>query len=728
MQKEGDILYDEGVYLMVNPDVAAAVERGDFSSGEEHYRIFGKAEGRVASIDAYIILLANNSREQQNRIASLHKEIESLERKIATQQATIHQYASSRSWRLTKPLRWFTATIQGGKFLLRRAYIKTSAEGFAAAWRRAIQICRREGVWHAAANRAVIRPLANGYEGDARPMVRPGYMYIEPALPQDFDAEMKNMAVRPFFSIVVPVYNTPPSLLAAAIDSVKKQWYPNWELILVDDASPATETRAALQQIDDKRIKVLQLAKNAGISGATNAGMDAAAGEYIVFMDHDDEITPDCLYELALCINRDDPDFIYSDEDKLTETGEFTEPHFKPDWSPDTMMSTMFTCHVSCVRRSVQRRVGGLRSEMDGCQDWDFVLRVAEHTSHISHIPKVLYHWRMIPGSIASDIAAKSYILEASQKVRLDALGRRGLAGRVEPVAQVPGYFRVAYELRGSPLVSIIIPTRDNEKVLRQCIDSIFSLTSYQSYEVIVLDNGSRDPTTLAYFASLSENKKIKVVRHDAPFNYSELNNIGVRHAAGELLLFLNDDTKVLQGDWLDRLGGYAQLEHVGAVGAKLLYADARQVQHAGIVNLEAGPGHAMMRADVDAPGYFMRNLLEYNWLAVTGACLMVARSKFASIGGFAEGLPVAYNDVDFCMRLHTAGFYNVVVPAVRLIHYESVSRGLDRMDSEKLSRLKKEMRQLYARNPKYFQHDPFFNINFHPNGINFDLPVLTID
>lgn len=728
MQKEGDISYDEGVYLMVNPDVAAAVERGDFSSGEEHYRIFGKAEGRVASVDAYIISLANNSREQQNRIASLHKQIEGLESKISLQQATIHQYASSRSWRLTKPLRWFTATMHGGKLLLRRAYIKTRAEGFAAAWMRAMQICRREGIWHAAANRAVISPLPNGHDGDARPTVRSGYMYIEPALPQDFDAQMKNMAVRPFFSIVVPVYNTPPSLLAAAIDSVKKQWYPNWELILVDDASPAAETRAALLQINDKRVKVLQLAKNAGISGATNAGMDAAAGEYIVFMDHDDEITPDCLYELALCINRDDPDFIYSDEDKLTEAGEFTEPHFKPDWSPDAMMSTMFTCHVSCVRRSVQRRVGRLRSEVNGCQDWDFVLRVAEHTSRISHISKVLYHWRMIPGSIASDIAAKSYILEASQKVRLDALERRGLAGRLEPVAQVSGHFRVAYALRGIPLISIIIPTRDNEKILRQCIDSIFMRTQYDNIEIVLLDNGSKDSATLAYLETLQAHEKIQVVRHDAPFNYSELNNIGVRHASGELLLFLNDDTKVLQGDWLDRLGGYAQLEHVGAVGAKLLYADARQVQHAGVVNIQNGPCHAMVPIDVDAPGYFMRNLLEYNWLAVSGACLMVARSKFAGIGGFDEGLPIAYNDVDFCMRLHTAGFYNVVVPAVRLIHYESVSRGLDHMDSEKLSRLKKEMRQLYARNPKYFQHDPFFNINFHPNGHNFDVPALTVD
>lgn len=713
---------------MVNPDVAAAVERGDFASGEQHYRMYGKAEGRIASINAYILWLANTIAAQKSAIAESQKIKEGLEKNISALTATIHQYETSRSWRLTKPLRWLTAMSHGGGLLLRRAYVKAKTEGFSSALARAAQIYRNEGLLNAAFKRANVHLIGTTKSKDLMPLRNSGYTYIEPAAPSDLNEQLERMAIKPMFSIVVPVYNTPPSVLTAAIESVKKQWYPHWELILVNDASPARETRAALAKITDKRIKVLHLQENAGISGATNAGLDAAGGDYIVFMDHDDEITPDCLYELALCINREDPDFIYSDEDKLTETGEFTEPHFKPDWSPDTMMSTMFTCHVSCVRRSVQRQVGGLRSEVDGCQDWDFVLRVAEQTSRISHIPKVLYHWRIIPGSIAADIAAKSYILESSQKVRKDALVRRGWTGRVEPVAQVPGYFRVAYALRGTPLISIIIPTRDNEKTLRQCMDSIFSRTGYHKFEIILLDNGSRHPATLAYFESLAQNGKVRIVRHDAPFNYSELNNIGARHAGGDLLLFLNDDTEVLQADWLERLGGYAQLPHVGAVGAKLLYADAKQVQHAGIVNLEAGPSHAMLCSDADAPGYFMRNLLEYNWLAVTGACLMVERIKFDGVDGFAESLPIAYNDVDFCMRLHAAGFYNVVVPAVRLIHYESVSRGVDHLDPEKLSRLKQERRQLYQRNPKYFQYDPFFNINFHPNGANFDIPKLTAD
>jgi GT2 family glycosyltransferase len=550
------------------------------------------------------------------------------------------------------------------------------------------------------------------------------YTYIEPRKPDDLDARITRLKTRPTFSIIVPAYNTRPEWLAAVLNSVRTQWYPHWQLILVDDASPAHETQKALAEIDDPRVSVIRLDGNRGIAGATNAGLEAAAGNFIVFMDHDDELTADCLFELALCIDREDPDFIYSDEDKLAASGAYTEPHFKPDWSPDTMMSTMYTCHVSCVRRSLLEKVGGLRPEFDGCQDWDFVLRVTEQTTRIGHIPKVLYHWRIIPASIAADIAAKPYVLDASRRVREAALARRGLRGSVEPLPQVPGYFRINYALHGDPLVSIIIPTRDNPTVLQRCIDSVFEHTRQRRFELVILDNGSVAPEAVAYLDDLRKRAGITVVRHDAPFNFSELNNIGARAATGELLLFLNDDTEILQADWLERLGGYAQLPHVGAVGAKLLYPGGRQVQHAGILNLQDGPGHAFLHQDCDSPGYYMRNLLEYNWLAVTGACLMVERSKFAAVGGFAECLPVAYNDVDLCMRLHDAGHYNVAVQAVRLIHHESVSRGVDHVDPAKLARLRREAALMYERNPRYFQRDPFHSINLHPNGIYFEVPA----
>lgn len=548
-----------------------------------------------------------------------------------------------------------------------------------------------------------------------------GYQYIPPAPPLDMQVWLNALASPPRFSIVVPVYNTPPGLLCALVDSILAQWYPHWELVVVDDASSSESLQNEMTSFTDTRIVKLRLEINLGISGATNAGVAKASGDWIVFADHDDLLTSDSLFELARCIERKHPDFVYSDEDKLDEKGRFTQPHFKPDWSPDTMMSTMFTGHISCVRKALFEDLGGLRSEVNGCQDWDFVLRLAERTQNIRHIPKVLYHWRIIPESVAADIAAKPYVLAASQRIREDALVRRGQRGTVEAVPQVPGYFRVNYHPLGEPLISIIIPTRDHAQVLKRCIESIEQKSSYRRFEILVIDNGSKDAATLSLLDALHKAQRAQVIRHDQPFNFSELNNVGVRAAKGELLLFLNDDTEILSADWLEHMAGYAQLAHVGAVGAKLLYPNG-QVQHAGVLNLAEGPIHALLNTPADQPGYFMRNLLEYNWLAVTGACLMLERRKFLAVGGFDESFPVAYNDVDLCFRLHDAGLYNVVCQAVHVRHYESQSRGLDHLEATKRQRLKDDMRRLYTVHPRYFQYDPFYNPNLHPNGINFEL------
>ncbi|MGC8732540.1 MAG: glycosyltransferase family 2 protein, partial [Halothiobacillaceae bacterium] len=394
------------------------------------------------------------------------------------------------------------------------------------------------------------------------------------------------------------------------------------------------------------------------------------------------------------------------------------------DWSPDTMMSTMMTGHVSAVRIGLYTSLGGLRSEVNGCQDWDFVLRVAEVTCKITHIPKVLYHWRVIPGSIASDITAKQYVRDASRRVRADALARRGLDGTVEEVPEVAGYFRVNYQPRGTPLVSIIIPTRDREDMLRRCIQSIESRSHYRDFELIVIDNGSREAATLAFLNELKSGARARVIRDDRPFNFSALNNLAAEQAHGDLLLFLNNDTEVLTPDWLERMAGFAQLAHVGAVGAKLVYPGARQtIQHAGLINLQDGPGHAMLGMDADAHGYFMRNLLDYDWSAVTGACLMIEAAKFRNAGGFDETFPVAYNDVELCFRLVERGLHNVVCQAVRLRHFESQTRGLDHLDAEKARRQRDELCRLYDMHPRFYQHDPFHNVNLHPNSVHFELP-----
>ncbi|CAH2793349.1 MAG: Glycosyl transferase, group 2 family [uncultured Caballeronia sp.] len=550
------------------------------------------------------------------------------------------------------------------------------------------------------------------------------YSYVPPRRPEDIDTRVRALSVRPFFSIVVPTYNTPLLYLGRLLASVRAQWYGHYELILVDDKSPSIEVRAAVQAAAGDQVRTIMLAENHGISGATNAGIEAAQGDYIVFLDHDDELTADCLWELAVAIERNDADFIYSDEDKILPSGQFSEPFFKPDWSPDTMMSTMFTCHVSAVQRSLVAEIGGLRSEFDGAQDWDLVLRIAERTKRIVHVPKVLYHWRVIPGSVAADLAEKPYAIDASLRAREAALQRRGTAGALEPLVRLPGHVRVNYALKGTPLISITIPSRDNGAVLNQCVQSILSGSSYRDFEIVVMDNGSRKPDTVAQLAKLAEHPQVKVVSHDFPFNYSEINNVGVRHAMGDILLFLNDDTEVISTDWLDRMAGYAQQAHVGAVGAKLIFPNTRSVQHCGVVNLPAGPGHAFLGTDADTPIAFGRNMLEFNWLAVTGACLMIERAKFDACGGFDETFPVAYNDVELCFCFVERGLYNVLCPSVELTHHESLTRGDDSLDPIKQARLIQERRRLYAKHPRFFMRDPFYNPNLSPIDLQFRIPA----
>ncbi|MDU4995773.1 MAG: glycosyltransferase [Enterobacteriaceae bacterium] len=741
------------------------LENSTVQLGETTVRLIDvhtELEDTEAQLDAKNAQLENT----KVQLSSVNAQLAHVNAQLAGAMARINALESSSSWKVTAPLRAVGKIKHRSKALASVTQRLYRQHGLKKIISRGMSTLHREGwkgiiarlrqqrmmqMLHAAAAAPVpmATPFVAGNDeniasavGNITPMevmlpttitynrsegyhLRHGaaeYCYVTPAQPENLSVIISNMAVKPLFSIVVPIYNTPLDLLHELIESIEGQWYPQWELVLANDCSTDPQLYDVLKSITNPQIKVVHLETNSRISGATNVAIEHAAGDYIVFTDHDDLLTPDCLYEMALCINNDDPDFIYSDEDKLSEEGFYVQPHFKPDWSPDTMMSTMFTCHASCVKKSLLAKTGLLRSEFDGCQDWDFVLRVSEQTSKISHIAKVLYHWRIIPQSTASDIAAKDYVLEASVNVRKDALARRGLQGVVEPVVGPAGYFRVNYFPVGNPLVSIIIPTRDNCNVLRRCVDSIKNMTRYSQYEIIILDNGSVAADALEYFSSLESEEKIKVIRHDRPFNFSELNNVGVAESKGEILLFLNDDTEVLHADWLERLIGYAQLPHVGAVGAKLIYPETNLVQHAGVLNLAGGPMHALHNMDRTHPGYFMRNLLEYNWLAVTGACLMMERKKFDRIGQFDESFPIAYNDVDLCFRSVDAGYYNVMCPAVELYHYESVSRGLDHQDEEKVRRLMNELSRLNEKHPRYYQYDPFFNINLHPNGINFEV------
>lgn len=345
---------------------------------------------------------------------------------------------------------------------------------------------------------------------------------------------------------------------------------------------------------------------------------------------------------------------------------------------------------------------------------------MTERTERIAHIPKVLYHWRIIASSGAADPHAKPYAIAASKRAREQALARRACAGTVEEVPKMPGQFRVNYHVQGSPKVSIIVPTKDNIKVLDRAIRSIRARTSYNNYEILVVDNLSEKSESAEYFSRIDQERDTRVLRYPHPFNFSKINNFAVGQCSGEVLLFLNNDTEVITQDWLERMLGYAQRPHIGAVGAQLLFPETGTIQHCGVVNLADGPGHAFYRCPSERPLYFGRTMLEHDWLAVTAACLMIERKKFEAVGGFDHDLSVAYNDVDFCFRLVDRGLYNVVCQSVQLYHYESYTRGSDDIHPEKRERLKREKKHLYRKHPKYYGHDPFHNPNLHPNSVHF--------
>ena len=485
-------------------------------------------------------------------------------------------------------------------------------------------------------------------------------------------------AYKPTISIILPVYDTREEFLRGCLDSVRNQYYADWELCVCDDASPAPHVRRILNEYSagDERIKVVFSDRNGGIAEASNAALKLASGEFIGLLDHDDLLTPDALYEIAATLQEIDADLIYSDEDRLDANGGRADPAFKPAWSPDLLLSCMYLAHFCVYRKSIIDAVGGFRKGFDGSQDYDLALRFTEKTDRIAHIPKILYHWRKVPSSASAASGAQSSVIDAGKRALTDALRRRAIEGSAES-ARYFGFYRVRRKIDNAAKVSIIIPTRDGLKHLRRCINSIESKTDYENYEVIIADNGSRDAGTLDYL----KRSPHRVFRYDEPFNFSRLNNLCAREAGGELILFLNDDTEVISDDWLRALVEHAARPEVGAVGAKLLYRDAR-IQHAGIIlGVRGAAGHAHRYVDgFNGSGYLNYPNVIRNYSAVTAACLMTRRDLFVEAGGFDEDhLAVSYNDVDFCLRLRARGYLVVFTPYALLYHHESATRGLNR-------------------------------------------------
>jgi glycosyltransferase involved in cell wall biosynthesis len=518
---------------------------------------------------------------------------------------------------------------------------------------------------------------------------------------------------KPLISVVVPVYNVSTKMLKECIMSVLDQTYANWELCLADDASTMPEVRKCLKSFEDNtKIKIKYREKNGHISRCTNTAIKMATGEYIAFMDCDDVLAPNALYEVVKLLNQDKSlDFIYSDEDKLSEDGKHRhQPHFKPDWSPDTMMSLMYTCHLGVYRKRIGDELEWLRTGFEGAQDYDLTLRFTEKTKNIGHVTKILYHWRERKESTAINPEAKGYIVDAARKTKEEALKRRGYEAQLEWVDNIY-QFRVNYKPVGNPKISVIIPSKDNFDVYKRCIETLTEKTKYKNYEIVTVDNGSSEENRKKY-EQYNKDKAQKYIYKPMDFNFSKMCNIGVENSDGELVLLLNDDMEIIDGEWMERMAGHAMLPYTGAVGAKLLYPNSTLIQHTGVFSFDSGPSHALCRYDDNTIFNFCRNKIEYNYSAVTAACLMVTREKYLEVGGLDESFAVAYNDVKFCFDLLEKGYYNVVRTDAVLYHHESLSRGSDVLDKAKYERLLKERRRLYDIHPSLEGKDPFYNTN----------------
>ena len=533
----------------------------------------------------------------------------------------------------------------------------------------------------------------------------------------------------PLFSIVIPLFETPTVYLKALLDSLLAQTYAKFEVCLADGSRPGKDTEAVLRDYAtrDSRIRYTVLGENRGIAGNTNAALALAAGDFVVLCDHDDILPPEALFSFAEAIVKEpETDCLYSDEDKLDmDGGSLFDPHFKPDFNPDLLGSVNYICHLFAVRKSLLDTVGQFDAAYDGAQDYDFIFRVTEKARHIVHVPKVLYHWRCHMNSTASNPESKLYAFEAG------ARAIRAHYERVYPELKIKevkkgvdyGIYHTIFELTEEPLVSVIIPNKDHREDLDKAMRSLLEKGTYKNLEFIVVENNSTDPETFAYYEAIQkELPQVKVVYYEGGFNFSKINNFGVRYAKGEYLLFMNNDVELINPDTMRELLGYGMRRDVGAVGCRLLYEDDT-IQHAGVVIGFGGiAGHTFIGLHEVQNSYFHRALTAQDYSAVTAACLLTKKELFLSVGGFTEELAVAFNDIDYCLKVRAAGKLVVYNPYALLHHYESKSRGLEDTP-EKVERFNREVARFMKRWPEILeQGDPYYNPNLTLRKSNFAL------
>ena len=531
----------------------------------------------------------------------------------------------------------------------------------------------------------------------------------------------------PKISIVSPTYNTPKQFLINMIESVINQTYSHWELCVADGGSQELHVQEILQRYTetDARIKVTFLPENRGIAGNSNEALALATGDFIVLLDHDDTLAPFALFEVVKKINElPEADYIYSDEDKLSENGKMrSEPHFKPDWSPDFFRSYNYTMHLSVYSKELLKRIGGFREGFEGSQDYDLNLRATEKAQKIVHIPKILYHWRIHENSVAGSEVSKPYAYDSGKKALEDHLKRTGIQGRVENGLTL-GIYKITYEIQGSPKISIIIPNQDHTEDLQRCVETIINKSSYKNFEIIIMENGSVEEETFTLYEKLKKLDWIKVTTWDKPFNFAAINNAGVRYAEGDVLLFLNNDTEVINSDWLERMLEHALRKDIGGVGAKLYYPDDT-IQHAGvIIGIASSAGHSHKHAPRQSPGYFRRLEVIQNVSAVTAACLMIRKEVFLEVDGFDERYTLAFNDVDLCLKIREKGYLVVWTPYAELYHDESKTRGYEDTP-EKRERYMQELQILHQDWRSIFENgDLYYNPNLTLDREDFSINI----
>ena len=597
--------------------------------------------------------------------------------------------------------------------------------GLARTFKKAVRIYRREGL---TGIKRVLRKVGNSQldRNNYNEWIRRYDTPTEEAC-TIMSARIDSFVHKPLVSVIMPTYNPKAEWLIEAIESVRKQIYPYWELCIADDASTDKAIRPILEHYakDDARIKVAFRAENGHISAASNTALQLAAGSWIALLDHDDLLGEHALFHVVAADNeRPDIQMIYSDEDVIDEFGRRSDPYFKCDWNPDLFYSHNLVSHLGVYRTDLLTSIGGFREGFEGSQDYDLALRCIEciKPDQIHHIPRVLYHWRKHPGSTAESGDVKPYALLAGLRALNDHLQRLGT--KAEAVLSSFGHgYRVRYTLPDvRPLVSLIIPTRNGLRVLKPCLDSILDKTTYANYEILIIDNGSDDPATVNYLNALVKDSRIRVVKDGRAFNYSALNNMAAKLARGELIGLLNDDIEVITPDWLSEMVAIAVQPRVGAVGARLWYPD-KTLQHAGVIlGIGGVASHAAHGLPEGESGYFRRAILQQGFSAMTAACLLVRKAVYEQVGGLNETeLRVAFNDVDFCLRLREAGYRNVWTPYAELYHHESATRGQEDTP-EKRARFAGEIAYMQRRWGDWLANDPAYTPNLTLQYTDFSL------